>query len=674
MTKIIKNNPLRLSLFTIATLVLFYLFGINFFYFLILSFFPGFLFIKVKRDNFLVIVPFVFAFNYLLVITLASLISVIGIDLNVYSLLASSIAISLLALTYCLLRHRSFRLLDYQVQVKNKDVLPIYLFFFIVLLSRIIPIIDDPTPLVHDPQAHAFWAKKIINEESIKYFYSPGLHILTAVVSQTLDITLARSVNFITNFSSALLVIFWAIPLLIISRSRKIAYSAAFIASVIPVPTNLYYLAGKNSLVLGVTTTGFLFLLVAMYVNDQKRRKTTSVLLGLCVLGIGLIHYPSFVYAFAFSAIFVFISFFTTKARHIFSALLKTFKMCLPLFVAAFLVLLFAAATLKYDISNNEVRSDRAAASFHNSVIANNSVTDQSIAKLSQQTKTSIKLNNPVHASRIAVKDTVALSSKISQNLGVVFMYLILFSFLHAIWYLKNKKNNPLLAKLSLSLLLGIVTVMVILNIVNISSLHLIPDAGKFLVYVYAIVPMSILLAHLTQKVNLKILVVLLLLITCVSAYTTSNIFSSRSRRSWVNGYDLAAYTWLNENTRPGEGVVSLSVINSSRNRIIFPVDGGAWIPVFTDNVLATPFEETKFSAKNTHINHAYAQFLSSEERNQQKAIKHFTNKNIFYIYSDGNKAYSKLGIDSLISNNLAVTVYQNKEVTIVKFVNSTNK
>jgi len=78
-----------------------------------------------------------------------------------------------------------------------------------------------------------------------------------------------------------------------------------------------------------------------------------------------------------------------------------------------------------------------------------------------------------------------------------------------------------------------------------------------------------------------------------------------------VYGEDLELFEWMDENIEDGNIILNNAMV-ADRKNVVFASDGGAWIPVFTDLQIATPF--TEFSSKRTHENYEiYSKIFQGE-------------------------------------------------------------
>lgn len=72
------------------------------------------------------------------------------------------------------------------------------------LASHVYSIRSFSAPILHDPIAHSAWAKEIFNTGYINYFYSPGLHILSALGMMADGVNVSKYVLILTNLFNAL--------------------------------------------------------------------------------------------------------------------------------------------------------------------------------------------------------------------------------------------------------------------------------------------------------------------------------------------------------------------------------------------------------------------------------------------------------------------------------------
>lgn len=656
------------SVLAIFLFVCSYFFGIDYAGIALLLLFPSTLLIKFTLRSILLVLPLAVGLNALFIAAAMVILDLVGLPISIYSAYVVVIIISAIAVSSNLRYKR--KLFSHLTSTNsNIAVLPIYILFCLGIFSRLISVIEAEVPLSHDPEAHAFWTKRILTEKAINYFYSPGLHIWASFLSFASDLSIAKTINILTNFLSSLSILFWGLASYALTKNKMTSTFVAFIVLIIPMPANVYFLAGKNSLIAVLPFFALLFIFAKSYFSD-KRSLSNGIGLGIVLAGIATVHYPSFVYAAIFSGLYALYA-ILIKDKFSFK---KDPLIASTLFLSPIIVsVLFASAFVYKTYSSSPkipiIASRESGARFHEISSKNRPADPASLSAQKGRIVSNIDIKNPKNSVPSFLKNISIFISKTSGKLGIMLFGIALIA-----WYFifnnlsrKNLENDPLML-LSVILGLSLFLTMALLNVVVIKSLNIVESTGYFLILIFSSLVIGGLLSYLT-KIRYLIVSILLIFIGAYSSFGVYKNFNTRSSTATVNNADIDAFNWINESGIKDTGFVGTSVLSPSRKHVVFSNDGSTWLPVFTSNYIATPFHDLGFLAISSHVNYEYTRLLSSGDLAEQKdAIQHYTDNGFEYLYIDGEKGKTSLSTDSLIDNGLLKIIYSNNEVAIGRF------
>lgn len=626
--------------------------------FIYLLFIPFILTFKITRRSALVSLPLAVSLNALLAMINSMLIDTVNIPL---------VHTSLILLTFfeaiILLYFSPAKVVIELSRQQQKYMYAIYGLFGLAILSRLISVIHLQAPILHDPQAHAFWANRIANEHAIDYFYSPGLHIWSWLMHDSFSLSLARSVHVLTNFFSAFSVLAWALAAYIFTKKGRIALWTGLLALVAPLPQFLYFMAGKNSFVMSVSMMAITAIFCLFYY--QRRSAINFIFLFICLTGVGIIHYPAYAYVIGTVFLYYLISYISDNHSAIRQNVLKHGKNFFMLVLPGLLSLVIIGVNIYLTTAENPkvtlVSSRSEAKAYHDQA------KDSTEVPVYKTTKAPSKhhdgLANPVSATRSLVSEYVAFSKSFPKDIGLISLGATLAGlfFLLASTATQQQKNY---SRFLLSTLLATYLVLIGLTIYPLKSLDTTRDTGILLLPLLLTFPLAWLLASIGKRRLIAVTAIAVIALT--SSYLTYSIFRAKSATPFVDKADIQAFDWINDNLPDSEKFVGMSQLDPRRNSIVFPVDGTMWLPVFTNNAVATPFQE--FSAVTSHINYEYTRRLSSEDPEVvKKSVEHFVHEGFRYLYVDGTIGRERLNIDKLIEKGHAQTLYNKSGVRIVK-------
>jgi hypothetical protein len=426
---------------------------------------------------------------------------------------------------------------------------------------------DVNAPILHDVYEHARMAKSIVQEDRISFFYSPLLHSLTAMLSFG-DIW---NIPKLTLFTTHLGVIFNTILLTALSyrltKSFRFTVLTFLLISSFHFPANFYFRAGKNALILALSVIPICIYFIDRYIHKNNFYNFFSLTVSLILLFFA--HYPTFG-IFIFLIIPWILSFIIDdlKARDY----TKLFKLIFPFIICVIFSLIWFIPL--YWIADNLINESVAAAP-------------------------NIRVKTDLPFLLTSIKDT--LNFFISNYFQKYHMYILIPIFL-----LTKKLRYQVIiiwTYLSLILLYILVTTTQTTRLLGMvpNTLEIIYPYIILLILLFSIIYS---LHHFKLGKNPILLIgITLFFISLFSNYILrQQLVENDQRYSVVDDDDLKAFEFINTNIPEGTIILNYGNEDPNRKGLVFPVDGGLWIPLFTNNQNYIDFAE--FSSKKTNDNY----------------------------------------------------------------------
>jgi len=494
--------------------------------------------------------------------------------------------------------------------------------FILFALAKILPTFQVLAPNGMDIVAHGIWARKIIDSGKIEYFYSPGLHIGVAFSYLLSGETIAKNLLYITNFFNAYLSLMVFIFAMKIFKNRTTAILASFLTASAIYPTLFYQSAGKNALVLALPLMIVGILLSYLLIFDfQRDNKSLLIFNNVVFFALGIIHYPTAFLLLAFyAAIFVTTIFQKDKEK------LNKIKILIYSFLPALiLVAIWSGVHFKgsYDsqISNLETIS----------FVEGLKLFGRSIKDIFIQYQISQEYFYPVCALVFAV---FAFLIKTRVRVFVFWNLIILFS-----WF--------------------------VVKAFHLNSAGIIISTS-IAIYLYLILPLIIyFFDFVIRKIKWRefsfwLIIVMAVFSVLAARKAYKQYLNFQSDGSIVTEADIKAYNWIEKNI-PANRLIINNAVKGQKN-IVFSLDGGAWIPVYTHKNIAMPF----FEFRNPDIQKNYLYFRDLMANPQNKNIlKTVKKQNIHYIYIGSRGVAGNIIDYHLFENNNFQLVYNKNKVRI---------
>jgi len=590
--------------------------------------FPTIFLIKIRKSNFLFSLIILSGLNILLFIFVLGTADLVKIPLNQDFIASINLFFGLLILT--LSRMHKLVFIDPPDHTNNLvPVIAIYLLFVVAFVVRVLSIKEFSTPILHDPIAHSLWAKSIAQNESIDFFYSPGLHLIVAFLYKATNISIPYILNIVTNSFNALSVLTWGLVTLMITRNKIMAVMVSLFMFIIPIPSMLYVNSGKNALIFAIMIAPIIFFAMNEYYKKPKLQN--SVLLFVSLAGLFLIHYPTFGYIFLIALSFTALSIPLVNRLICRGNLLFSWRKNLYLSTS---VLLFVIVWFMFQTKQNP---------------------DNLVP---------INYGRILHVTPALIKQSFLGNYTEFKNFANSFSTWYIPVFGVALLYLVGQQKNKIWA-VTMILVFWILSTPLIIRIFGLDTFTIIRETGLLLFFQAFTMAVALTISLLWPKHRLSIItrsfyiltILVVVLFSALLQYTTYKKTSTALET--VNRYDLKAYQWINDNNINGNFIINET---RAKNNIIYPTDGGMWLPVYTKNDVTANF--LRFSENSTKQTYRLYENLKNNTH-LYKSLNSLINLGYVYYYADQPVFGTEL--DKTIFNDTGTLIYKNKEVSIYK-------
>lgn len=526
---------------------------------------------------------------------------------------------------------KAFQNHNFKTKVEKWD----YLIFFLLacaLIAKVFSVVSFEVPGLHDPITHAYYTKQITDTGLINYFYSPGLHIISAFGKMFNGYDVAKQILYITNFFNAYIGV---VVYLFIKHSFKKeiwAISSAVLFSLGYYPAMFFVNAGKNSLVLAIVLLFFSFFLIGEY--RRKKSLPILVLANLAIMSIFLTHYPTGVFVSTYLLAVFFVDFKKEKFK------------TLLLSIGILLGFAWMIKTYQYNII----------AASESAIVSNKPIYTLPV-------DTFIKTSDFIK---------YVLSSQIYQNISL--SKLIAFSSLlgFIIIVIKGFKKKEYLILYIWSLFSFILAL--VLSLFSVTPILIVLETYiiSFFIYIYLFAGMlpQFFYNLVSTKINKKILSICFALFVVVAGVFLSKkmyktFYEINDMRNVIQKSDIKSFEWINRNISDDEKFL----INANGNDgLVFSTDGGGWLEVFTDNEISTPFYDygSKKTDDNVDLYYELRKDLGSCEY-----INAFVDRGYNYYYQGSKPVFDKWIADQkeLIESGRFELLFEYGDAEVYKLV-----
>lgn len=555
-----------------------------------------------------------------LVIVISGIFSLLSIPISVFVLVIPM----LFATTLLFWKPIDINKITFRITISEGFLL---LFLILSFIVYILSVLQYKVPILHDPIAHATWAKEIYNTGRINFFYSPGLHILVALgMFVNPETSAATYVLFLTNIFGGLT--FVTVYLFIKEYFKKnlFALITATIFLTALYPFKFIWSAGKNSLVI---STPVIFLVLFFSSLDIKK-VSKIITVNFLVFALVLIHYPA-----AFIALIgvLFILLYKDGIK----GLIYSLPGCL-------LGVAWGFSKLGYELARNE----------------------QLVSSPSKHAM-DFTFSNVLVFFRDLYRHV--LYGYFDFNFGLVILLLGIIGLVIMVLLSIKKKKYFWFTLFFLTNLLSMLIIKSIEALRVIGIVYLTQTLTLFLfIYIGAGFLLSEVLLPYVFNIKKMFKIFLYIVIVPLSIFTSYKGFLTyRSRQeslNMVNSNDIEMFKWMDDNLEK-DVVILNNAARSERVSIIGVTDGGGWIPVFTDYSIAMPF--TEFSLVKTHnIYEVYMRIFNSDYSCDD--IEYLLERNIKYYYK-AHRGVWGFQLNPSVDNKNFELVYESDDAKLYKIL-----
>jgi hypothetical protein len=191
----------------------------------------------------------------------------------------------------------------------EKEELLLLSMFIASIIAKIVSVKGLSVPNLSDTITHTYYANLILKTGTIPFFYSPGLHVLSAFCDMLRAGPVVKQILYLTNFFSAYSGIIAYLYIKKVFKDKIAALAAALMFSLGIALSTFFYGGGKNSLVVAVPVLLFFLLIISL--NQEAFSKAKNLLSVIILFSIFLVHYPTAVFA----AIYWFVTFLVSSKK-----------------------------------------------------------------------------------------------------------------------------------------------------------------------------------------------------------------------------------------------------------------------------------------------------------------------------------------------------------------------
>ena len=534
-----------------------------------------------------------FLWGSALIIFTSGLLALLGIQIRLWALLIPAlIDLVMIALID----------VDFTDLYKKVELDEVFLFILVGLSigSHVASIRGFWAPILHDPISHATWAKQIFDTGLINYFYSPGLHILSALGMLTDGVNVATYVLRLTNIFNALVFIPIYYFLHFHFKNRVVATIGAALFIIGSFPTALFLTSGKNALILSFS---MLALMLAVFAIDLSRGRQIILISALLCTQI-LSHYPVAAIGFLLLTSLILVE--------------KRWGQLISLGFGSVFGIFWGIKV--YPFLLNEV---------------DNNLPDR-IAPFS------FNLDGIVPFLKSMFSESKAFLNTPKDNF--IFLAGLIAMFITFFLSIKYKKVRPITLAFVLSIFLAIV---INTNRTLFNSVYLIYETQlitiSFFIYIGLGICLGLLVDGVFRKTRLNwthslFMFLILIIASIISVKTYESYRIGQSSLNMVSGNDISAFNWIEHNLDKNATILNNAAVNSRTPAYVFGSDGGTWIPVFTENKIAMAF--TDFQSRKTHLIYDYYQKILNDTITCSD-INFLLSDEILYYYQDSHGVFA---------------------------------
>lgn len=524
------------------------------------------------------------------------------------------------ALIYVLWKRKS------TFSIKTNNIKAIDWFAMCSLLSvfvlKFLPILGYNAPPLHDPVSHAYLSRHVSEIGMVDYFYSPFLHTVTAFIYQITSIPTPKLILVLNSIFLSLIPVNTYLLLSSLLKNKTLSIITAIAVSACPTPNELFYTAGKNTLIFSICL--IIISIFFLYEYVKKNNLDSWLFLQISLIMIFFTHYPAFsIYLFC-SAPFLAYNLFRNKKDLKLNIILYLFFVATIGILAQFFITRFPSGI---------------------------ETTSSSITSMNNITQTGQNILSSISSSLSYISRKLASST--------IFVFTLLFILLS----FTAKKHRNITLTICTIVTTFFLYIFFSSTASQFSNLEILTETANIIGPLLFETIIIVLFGLSVKKQNHFIYIPLVITQMMLLTYHSLNSRQTLSKLNPVSKYDVEAYDFINGNIDKSQKFITGSII---ANNILYPTDSGMWIPSYTGNKIATDFGDRNNRATIENSNQINK--LINSDIEDVSILAKLASDGYHYAYLDNGIFGPSLKKEDFSKNTRISIVYSNKEVTILRF------
>ncbi len=497
---------------------------------------------------------------------------------------------------------------DLNTEISSYDLMALLL-LWIAFIAKVSPLFNHYTQSLHDPISHSKMAYDLVKTGLIEYFYSPGLHIVSAFGNLANGFDVSKQVYILSAIYSAYSGIVAYISLKHFTRNKIWSLITATFFSVGYYPAFLAFSAGKNSFIMALPLLFLMIFSIDQYFRTKSFKVT--IISILTIAGLFITHYPIAI----LGAIYIVTKFLIN---------IKHFKFKdLILLIGFIYSLLWIYRSYQYQIEISDELANPERTSVYYNLDTGNSIDSirYFFEKLSDQIKVDLLSWNryPTILAILSLPIAFLISLKRSdRKIKTIFL-----------WSVINLLFFAILSAFKMS----VFTILIESYIISIFIFVYI-FTGFIITYLYQLFTKYFLDRNKWQYIITGALLTSMVFLGYLLYQQTKSYV--KDAHNVVTSDDIKVFEWIDENFEDNKKILINAHMFSD---IIFSSDAGGYIEIFTDNKISTPFYE--YDRIDTYENYQLYIELSKDITNCE-IREELIDKGFNYYYQGEKQPYSK--------------------------------
>jgi hypothetical protein len=482
----------------------------------------------------------------------------------------------------------------------GKEELLLFSMFIASIIAKIVSVKGLSVPNLSDTITHTYFANLILKTGTIPFFYSPGLHVLSAFCDMLRGGPVVKQILYLTNFFSAYSGVVAYLYIKRVFKDKIAALVAALMFSLGIALSTFFYGGGKNALVVAVPVLLFFLLIISFNREVFSRRK--NFLSVIILFSIFLIHYPTAVFA----AIYWFATFLLSSKD-------EKKKSWVPILGIVMGMGYLIYTYFRYSIPDMGNSATPSSYGFNLPVSLIGSIREY-ISYITNAISGYTFRGYPVFVSFLAYGG-------------------ILFVLAKSIFAKSGMRKNH---RIFLLWVFSCLIFCSLLWIFSVTDLQIVLQTYYLILFVFLYIFLSFsisflysnVIKNLVKRDHFLLFTIIYSVLFTTMASSTFGAFEHMKTVNLVGQEDLQMFAWIDKNL-PDKVSILTNGFEAIPN-LVGPSDSGGWLHYFTGNDISTPFWQ--FSHKKTLLNLKYYLDLQKDLEDCE-AINYFLDNGFLYYF-----------------------------------------